>query len=380
MALNKSIFLRSLWGVLFLGFICNYGAAKSYWWNAPNLKYVEVMDEETHGPSPHYWSFGGPSTTDSTSDQTYLYTSDSNANAFFSQYVVQELRDADNADQVAHRWATNHMYGLPKGSSQFGTRLVIGNGGQEEVTFTGYPDDYNIGNESDSWLEADVLPACDTLNFNHDGTYLYTNHYSGGENRMKIHRYKVTASLAEDGMPFILDTDWQDGGTFFTSLARLRNFEVKYIDGKDLIYYCEGDTLTKTSSAYVLDPETGVETLLVSLVFEPGEAEDADAVSVKIAGVASGEPYLYILGNIAGLKIYKLSSDGLQVENNSVPVAFITNSDLNDITGTDAFSSHCRAFEVTDDQAYAFFSSHNASDSIFVINTLQTAVDDWSIK
>lgn len=354
--------------------------AQPYWWQAPNLKYVEEMEEGTHGPQPHYWSFGGPSTTDSTSDQTYLYTSDAANRTFFSQYVVAELRSAENADQVTHRWAIDHIYGLPKGSSQFGDRLVIGNGGEEDVPFVSYPDDYTLGSGVEVLLDADVLPTCDTLYFNHDGSILYTNHYVGGANRMKLHRYEVIAPLDTDGEAFRLDDGWQDGGTFNTSLGRLRNFAVKYIGGKDLIYYAEGDTTANPSNLYVFDPETGEERLLAGGVFSPGEVQDADAVNVKIAGIQNNDLHIFVMANIGGVKIYKLSADGMSVENGGEPVAFLSIDDLNEITDYEAFSSHCRAFEVTDDQQYAFFSSHNANDRIFVVNTEATGVKDWMRK
>ena len=175
----------------------------------------------------------------------------------------------------------------------------------------------------------------------------------------------------------MLDADWQDGGTFNTSLARLRNFEVKYIAGKDLIYYAEGDSLTQASNLYVLDPETGDEILLVGNVFSPGEVTDADVVNVKIAGVQNNDIHIYVMANIGGIKIYKLSSDGLSVENDGEPVEFITTDDLNTIAETTAFSSHSRAFEVTDDQQYAFFGAHDANSSLFVINSGSTSVNDW---
>lgn len=356
------------------------GMAQTYWWKAPNLKYAEEMEEGTHGPQPHYWSFGGPSTTDSTTDQTYLYTSDAASKTFFSQYAVADLRSAESADQVQSRWSVDHIYGLPKGSSQFGTRLVMGNGGEENVSFTGYPDNFTLGDEVEVLLDADVSPTCDTLNFDHNGQYLYTNHYVGSSNRHKLHRYRVTGPLDKDGQAFQLDTTWQDGGTFNTSLARLRNFEVKYIGGKDLVYYAEGDTLTKPCNLYVFNPETGEEKLLVSNVFESGEVQDADIVNVKLAGVKNNDIHIYVMANIGGLKIYKLSSDGMAVENGGQPVAVITVDDLNTLTNTTAFSSHSRAFEVTDDQQYAFFSSHNANANIFVINAASTAVRNWKLN
>lgn len=374
----KSIFVRPLvLSSALLLLIASNGMAQGYWWKAPNLKFTEAMEDGTHGTSPHYWSFGGPSTTDSTLDQTYLYVTDSGSKAYFCQYVVQELRNAENADQVKHRWAIDHMFGLPKGSSQFGSRMVMGNGGEDAVAFTGYPDDYTLSNKLESLLEVDVTPTCDTLNFSHDGKYLYTNHYVGSENRMKIHRYQVTGVLDKDGQAFQLDTAWQNGGTFITSLARLRNFEVKYIGGKDLIYYGEGDSKTKASILYVFDPETGKETVLVPEMFSTGEVTDADIVNVRIAGVQANDLHVYVQANIGGVKIYKLSSDGLQVGNGGQPVAFITTEDLNALTGTEAFSSHSRAFEVTDDQQYAFFSAHNANANIFVINGKSTGISGW---
>jgi hypothetical protein len=351
---------------------------QGYWWKAPQLKYVEDLEDDAHGTSPHYWTLGGPSTTDATLDQTYLYTCDSGTNANFCQYVVAQLRAANSPDLVTHRWATQHL-GLPKGSTQFGNRLVVGNGGVPDTPFTSYPDDYTLGNRVEALLTADVSPDCDTLHFNHDGTFLYTDHYyEATGSRTSLHRFRVTGSLEKDGQAFTLDAAWQDNGTFLSSVARLRNFEVKYIGGKDLIYYGEGNTLVGSSSVYVFDPEAGKETILVPEVFKPGEVQDADIVNVKVAGVAAGNLHLYVMGNIAGLKVYDLSPDGLRVENDGKPVAAFTTEDLNLLTESEAFSSHCRALLVTDDQEYAFFSSHNANNSIFVITAKPgTPVGDW---
>lgn len=372
--------------VLFAGFTLALSPvmAQDAWWQSPQLKYVEIMEDGTYGASPHYWTFGGPSTTDSTGDQTYLYTQDANNNANFCQYVVAELRAADTADQVAHRWTTTHIGGLPKGCSQFGNWLVIGNGGQHQDVqpFYAYPDDYTIGTGYEMILEADVPADCDPLHFNHDGSILYTNHYASDTgSRGSLHRYKVTGPLDEDGVAFTRDTAWKDGGTFVTSVGRLRNFAVRYIQGKDLIYYAEGDTVSKPVSVYVLDPESGVETRLVERVFQAGEVQDSDVVNVKISGVASGEPYLHVMANIGGLKIYKLSADGTKVENGGQPVAAFTPDQLNTITNSTAFSSHCRAYEVTDDNEYAFFSSHNAANSIFVVRkNPETGIEAWQAQ
>ncbi|HOJ59140.1 MAG TPA: hypothetical protein PK878_02540 [bacterium] len=355
-------------------------AGAQAWWTAPQLKYVEIMEDIAHGSSPHYWTFGGPSTTDSTGDQTYLYTQDSGTNANFCQYVVAELRAAENADQVTHRWAAQHI-GLPKGCSQFGRRVVIGNGGQaqEVQPFYAYPDDYTLGSRFEMILTADVPADCDPLHFNHDGTLLYTNHYlTSSGSRTDLHRYRVTGSLDEDGQAFTRDTAWQDQGTFHTSVGRLRNFAIRYINGKDLIFYGEGDTVNFPASLYVFDPETGTETQLLNEVFEPGEVTDSDIVNVKISGVGTGEMYVHVMGSIGGLKIYKLAADARSLENDGKPVVVFTPEDLNELTQSGAFSSHCRGFEVTDDGQYAFFSTHNAPNSIFVFHAQPGAsVKDW---
>ncbi|MGC9327850.1 MAG: hypothetical protein ACP5I1_09470 [Candidatus Hinthialibacter sp.] len=378
--MKQSVFLILCFGA-FLGLIIGNQTcmAQGYWWAAPELKYVEIMEDGTHGSSPHYWSFGGPDESDSTNDQTYLYSQDSGTNAFFCQYVVAELRAAENADQVAHRWAIDHI-GRPKGCSQFGRWVMIGNGGQSQEIqpFYAYPDDYTLGPDNETILEADVSPDCDPLHFNHDGTLLYTNHYlSDTGSRSSLQRYRVTGSLTDDGEAFTRDADWQNNGVFQTSVARLRNFAVRYINGKDLVFYGEGAT-DSNSAVYVFDPESGEETRLVENVFSPGEVEDADIVNIKLSGVTSGNLFLHVMGTIGGLKIYALSPDAMQVENGGEPVAVFTTDDLNALTGTEAFSSHCRAYEVTDDHEYAFFSSHNASDSIFVIRAQPgTAVKKW---
>ncbi|MFB3786151.1 MAG: hypothetical protein ACE15F_07250 [bacterium] len=355
--------------------------AQAVWWSAPVLKYVEIMDDAAHGASPHYWTFGGPSTTDSTGDQTYLYTQDSGTNANFSQYVVAELRAAENADQVTHRWATAHI-GLPKGCSQFGRRVVVGNGGQAQDVqpFYAYPDDYTLGTAAEALLQADVPADCDPLHFNHDGTLLYTNHYlSSSGSRTDLQRYKVTGPLDQDGVAFTRDTAWQDGGVFHTAVGRFRNFTIRYINGKDLIFYGEGDTINFPSSLYVFDPETGTETRLTENVFEPGAAsENNDIVNVKVSGAGSGNMYIHVMGSIAGLKIFKLAPNAMSLENHGEPVAVFTPEDLNALTESEAFTSHCRGFEVTDDGQYAFFSTHNAPNSIFVFHAQPgTSVKDW---
>lgn len=378
--MNNRFLAACLGAVACVPFSAPAAGAQGKWWNAPQLKYVEIMEEGTHGTSPHYWTFGGPSSDDSTNDQTYLYSQDSGSNAFFCQYVVSELRAAENADQVAHRWAVQHI-GRPKGCSQYGDRVVVGNGGEEQAVqpFYGYPDDYGIGDRIETVLDADVPADCDPLHFNSDGSLLYTNHYlTATGSRRVLQRYRVTGSLDEDGVAFTRDTDWQDGGAFESSVARLRNFTLRNLGGTELVYYGEGDTSSNPPSVYAFDPETGEETLLVEWVFEPGEVPDSDIVNVKLTGAAAGEPYLHVMGSIGGLKIYALSADGRSVLNDGEPVAAFTPDDLNAITGSDAFGSHCRGFEATDDNEYAFFSTHNAPDSLFVIRAEPgTAVKDW---
>lgn len=352
----------------------NTASSQGYWWQAPKLKYAETLDAETRGTLPHYWTFGGPSTTDATLDQTYLYLCYADTNTNFSQYSVAQLRAANNADEVEPRWFTQHI-GLPKGLSQFGTRAVMGNGGVQNAPFTAYPDDYTLGSGVEALLTADVMPDCDTLHFNHDGTLLYTNHYvSATGSRSSLHRYRVTGSLSADGTPFTLDTSWKNNGTFTTSVSRLRNLEIKYIAGKDLAYYGEGET--GASAVYVLDTSTGQETKLIADAF--GDVTDNDVMNVRVGGVAAGDLYLYVMGNIAGLKVYRLAANGLSLAG-AQPVASFTITDLNTITGTEAFNSHARAFEVTDDQQYAFFGAHNAVNSLFVVYKDPNAnVADWT--
>lgn len=374
--LGKQLWYCSL--IITIASISQIASSQGYWWQAPQLKYAHIMDEDSHGTSPHYWTFGGPSTEDSTNDQTYLYTQDSGMNAKFSQYVVQELRDAESGEEVTHRWNTIHL-GRPKGCSQFGNSLVIGNGAEQNQPFFSYPDDYTLSDRFEAILEADISPDADPIRFSHDGAYLYTNNYTGSFSRSAMLRYRVEGPLDEDGVPFILDTDWGDNGVYMTSVGRLRNFTVKYIGGKNLVYFGEGATANNPSSVYVIDAETQTEHKLVDWAFEPGEVNDADIVNIKIAGVAEGNPHLYVCANIGGIQIYQLASDGLSVLNGGEPVRVISTNELNEITGGDAFSSHFRAFEVTDDQQYAFLSCHNANDTIFVINSAEeTAVEGWS--
>jgi hypothetical protein len=367
----------------FTSFGVDSSSAGEPWWTAPKLKYVEIMDDAAHGASPHYWTFGGPSMTDSTGDQTYLYTQDSGTNANFSQYVVAELRAAKNADEVTHRWAATHV-GLPKGCSQFGDRVVIGNGSlqQSAQPFCAYPDDYTLGSRTEAFLTSDVAGDCDTMDFNHDGTLLFTNHYpTDTGTRDSLHCYKVTGSLDADGVSFTLNTAWKNSGTFHTAVGRLRNFTVRYINGKDLIYYGEGDTINFPASVYVFDPASGEETCLMTDAFALGEVADSDIVNVKVSGVANGEPYLHVMPTTGGLKIYKLSADGKKLENDGNPVATLLTADLDSLTNSTAFDAYCRAYEVTDDNEYAFFSAHNAANSIFVFYADPgTRVIDWSVQ
>lgn len=381
---NRVLFVGScVLSVCFMTSWVDSSLAGEPWWTAPKLKYVEIMDDAAHGTSPHYWGFGGPGKTSSTNDQTYLYTQDSGTNANFSQYVVTELRAANNADEVTHRWATAHI-GLPKGCSQLGDRVMVGNGSlsQDTQPFYAYPDDYTLGSRSETMLYADVSADCDSLHFNHDGTLLFTNHYIADTgSRSSLHCYKVTADLGTDGDAFALNTAWKDSGTFLTSVGRLRNFTVRYINGTDLIYYGEGDTVNFAASVYVFDPASGEETCLITNSFTPGEVSDSDICNVKVSGVAKGEMYLYVMPTTGGLKIYKLSANGKKLENGGKPVATLTMADLDSLTNSTAFDAYCRAFEVTDDGEYAFFSTHNAANSIFVFYAdPESKVMDWSIQ
>ncbi len=39
--------------IVIMSFFISTGWSQTYWWKAPNLKYVETMDEGTYGASPH---------------------------------------------------------------------------------------------------------------------------------------------------------------------------------------------------------------------------------------------------------------------------------------------------------------------------------------
>lgn len=190
----------------------------------------------------------------------------------------------------------------------------------------------------------------ENLDFSHSGSTLYTD-YRNAAPPNKIVKWDVV-NLSSNGLGLTSNT------VFTTALRCVRAVDVYDIGGTDLVYYGEGSvTNSGTGQACVLDPATGVETVLVDGIQD-------SVMNVKVSGVGSDEMYLYVQCLNGGLYVYELNDNGLSV--GSLARAF-TSDQMKALLGGVSFTE-LRSFEVTNDGQYAFFTFAGA-DGLFVVKS-----------
>ena len=193
--------------------------------------------------------------------------------------------------------------------------------------------------------------------------YTYSDYYWGATNtatprgyQQKIYKWEVL-NLTSNGMGFA------SNAVYTTALQQLRNLDVYYIGGKDLVYYGEGQVgLAGAAKVCVLDTVTSNETVLVNATTN---AMPSNVMNVKVSGVGLGQMYLYVQCDDGSLDIYELSADGLSVGN---LVKTFTPAEIKTLLGGVSFTN-MRSFEVTNDGKYAFFSFFG-SDGLYVVETV----------
>ena len=213
-----------------------------------------------------------------------------------------------------------------------------------------------------------VTANMDAMDFGHSFgatqyLYSYSDYFWGATNtptprgyQHKIYKWDV-ANLVSNGVGFA------SNAVYTTALQQLRNLDVYYIGGKDLVYYGEGQVgLAGAAKVCVLDTVTSNETVLVNATTN---AMPSNVMNVKVSGVGLGQMYLYVQCDDGSLDIYELSADGLSVGN---LVKTFTPAEIKTLLGGVSFTN-MRSFEVTNDGKYAFFSFFG-SDGLYVVETV----------
>ncbi len=329
-----------------LGLILATGTAFSQceWWQNPALKYKASTGVSAPGAGPHYWN--------KDEGEQYLFCPvgflPGDAGVLYSlPALVSATSSAQVVSIVTGSAATLHG-GAWKGgalSDDLG-RILTGNG-DSTTRHASLP----IGNPCAWTKDATVFSitnagsastGIDGMAFSHDSLFLYSNLYNPSSDRNKIRKWTV-GNLGAGGIGLT------SNATFITSLGRVRNVAVYYINGQDLIYYGEGSGGGKVC---VMDPATGVETVLVNSGLPTGSAA-YDIMNVKVAGIQSGHKHLYVQMDGGALYIYDLAANGKAA---GACVKSFTKTELQGLLG--ASWPNMRAFEVLDNETHAFFSHH----------------------
>ena len=133
-------------------------------------------------------------------------------------------------------------------------------------------------------------------------------------------------------------------------LARIRNISVYDIAEKTLVYCGEGSASAGSKGRVLVVDVTGSEWSCHQLL---STSLNGDIMNVKVSGVGTDVPMLYVATDLGEVAIYALSKDGLSVLS-PTPVKTVVASELNALFGT-SLTSGFRSFEVTNDGDLAFF-------------------------
>jgi hypothetical protein len=332
--------------VAFLALILasNAAFAQSEWFRDPALKYKQSTGVSAPGCGPHYIA--------KAKNEQYLFCPvgflPGDAGVLYSLPALVIATSSAQVAPIVTGSASTLYGGAWKGaaiSDQLG-RIITGNGDGTTCHASlpiGNPCVWTKnGNVFSVTNEGSASTGIDGMAFSHDSQYLYSDLYNPSSDRNKIRRWSV-GNLAAGGIGLT------SNATFVTSLGRVRNVGVYYINGQDLIYYGEGNGGGKVC---VMDPATGVETVLVNSGLPSGSVA-YDIMNVKVAGVQSGPKHLYVQMDGGALHIFDLAADGKSAGD---CVKAFTSDQLQSLLG--ASWPNMRAFEVLDNETHAFFSHH----------------------
>jgi len=188
----------------------------------------------------------------------------------------------------------------------------------------------------------------DGLAFGTVGSFLYSNDLTA---KNRLHRWAYP-SLETGGS--CTDTPF-DG----SALTRIRNVSVYNVGGRDVLFYGEGSSSAATKGrvcAIDTSAATWTETTIVTT------ALNGDITNVKLSGMSTETPSLYVLTDAGELAIYTLNADCLT---GATLVKTLTPGEVAALCGLSATptTGKFRNFEVTGGGGYAFFLYGTAADS-----------------
>ncbi len=314
------------------------------WWGKPALKYKKSVGTKVTAFGPHHWN------RDENGKFLFCPTglAASDVAELYSIPALMKASSAKDVSPIASGSAAS-LYGEGwKGGALSGKLgyILTGNGAGTTAHASLALGDSCVWSKDTTVFsitnEGATHAGIDGMAFSHDSKYLYSNIHEPPEMRNVICTWNVGA-LTNSGMGLT------SNATFQTSMERVRNLSAYRIGGRDLIYYGEGEG---GGTVCVYDPAEGKETTVIADGLKSGLTQ-YDIMNVKVGGVSVGKMHLYVQCGGGSLYVYDLAADGKSV---GACVRFFSAAELQMILGEEWV--HMRAFEVTDDETYAFFSHH----------------------
>ena len=343
--------------------------AAGLWWENPAIraavKTCAAIEEDNQQPAPHFMNVSGSG--------TYLAL-DNSCQTWDYSHPVQLFRVSDlvalsgtvEASEVAlvsggakdifagtvqDKTATGP--GGWKGAAVCDGVILVGTGRSSAQHFAAFSTA-----ATGSWTENSTAFAVtagdfgfDGSDFNAAGTALYSNN---GATQGQLVRWNFADLLAE-GAALTVDA------TYVTSAKRIRSVNVYTIGGADLLYYGEGSYVAGTNPAkvWVWDVTSGTENELFDCSDVFAES-DHDIMNVKVSGAGTDDACLYVTTGAGELFVYRLAADGKSVLS-TTPAKVFSKDQVRALCKRKAISN-LRAFEVSADGKYAFFTQATNTD------------------
>ncbi len=351
-------------------------ARAARWWTHPEEKARIPHPDGAMFDGPHYWNM------DASGSLIFVTTGyDQKTSEFGYLYSVEDLVGAEglttNILPIAHGQNADlgpYSYGLRGGAISLDLGVVISGNAYEgnNNQFWGHavlPATGAAWNRTDTNFPQNVFAVSndvsvhvvwDSADFSHDSKYLYSNDYMWdiipGETE-RIWKWNV-GDLSVDGLGLT------SNAVYSTSVEGIWSVNVYNINGRDLIYYggIEFAGAETNIIVCVFDTVDEIETVLLRF---PNTAETNPLYgkgyyfevlqNVKVSGVGTDRMHLYITYDDGTIMIYGLKPGGKVI---GPKLRHFTAQDICDILGV-ASLGNCRVFEVTNDERFAIFASHN---------------------
>ena len=195
-------------------------------------------------------------------------------------------------------------------------------------------------------VEIPPLMGADGLDFSTDGRFIYSNVY--GKNNSQIVKWSynsLTSTYEANRLTAIAQIS--------TGLLRVRNISLYNIDGRDLIFFGEGERSDSSAQVCVLDVSDENNWRQFTLIDSP-ELFLNDIMNVKVSGEDTTSPVLYVCTDDGRMQIFALNKDGLSLKSQT-PLKTFDTDELSRLRGCLYGTTTFRNFEVSRDGAYAFF-------------------------